>query len=158
MEVAEVGRFAVIADPQGGVIAVIESEGETPGHDGPPGLGEFSWHELATADADAAMSFYVEVFGWHETTRMDMGDDIGFYCMFGRDGRELGGMWKAPPEVPTAWLQYMRVPDAKTAVKQVAAAGGQILNGPMEVPGGDLIAQCLDPQGVPFAVHSVKEE
>jgi uncharacterized protein len=29
----------------------------------------------------------------------------------------------------------------------------QVLNGPMEVPGG-LIAQCLDPQGAMFALHS----
>jgi len=28
-----------------------------------------------------------------------------------------------------------------------------VLNGPMEVPGGDMIAQCMDPQGAMFAVH-----
>ena len=29
-----------------------------------------------------------------------------------------------------------------------------MLNGPMDVPGGDRIAQCMDPQGAAFAVHS----
>lgn len=28
------------------------------------------------------------------------------------------------------------------------------MNGPMDVPGGDRIAQCMDPQGAAFAVHS----
>jgi uncharacterized protein len=30
------------------------------------------------------------------------------------------------------------------------------MNGPMDVPGGDRIAQCMDPQGGMFAVHSRK--
>jgi predicted enzyme related to lactoylglutathione lyase len=45
-------------------------------------------------------------------------------------------------------------------VNRVAALvkqhGGTVLNGPMEVPGGDWIAQCLDPQGAAFAIHQVK--
>ncbi len=36
------------------------------------------------------------------------------------------------------------------------AGGGQVLNGPMEIPGGDRIAQCLDPQGAAFALHQAK--
>jgi hypothetical protein len=32
--------------------------------------------------------------------------------------------------------------------------GGKLLVGPMEVPGGDLVAQCLDPQGGAFVLHS----
>ena len=154
MAVPEVGRFAVIADPQGGVIAVIEPEGVSPGHDGPAALGEFSWCELATTDMEAAWSFYSQVFGWQEAGRMDMGE-MGFYQMFGRGAHPLGGIFNGPPEMPAVgWLLYMRVPDAHAAVETVTALGGRILNGPMEVPGGDLIAQCMDPQGVAFAVHS----
>jgi hypothetical protein len=36
------------------------------------------------------------------------------------------------------------------------ANGGKIVNGPMQVPGGDWIAQGIDPQGAMFAVHSLK--
>ena len=153
MAVPEVGRFAVIADPQGGVIALLEPEGETPGHDDPPELGQFSWHELATTDADAAWAFYAEVFGWEATARMDMGD-MGFYQTFGRGAHPLGGIMNGPPGMPAAgWLLYVRVEDVNAAVETVKASGGRILNGPMEVPGGDVIAQCMDPQGVAFAVH-----
>lgn len=152
--VPRVGRFAVISDPQGGVIAVIEPEGDAAGHDGPPEIGEFSWYELATRDADAAWAFYSAVFDWEATERMDMGD-MGFYQTFGRGARPLGGIFNGPPEMPAVgWLPYVRVPDVHAAAETVRASGGRILNGPMEVPGGDVIAQCMDPQGVAFAVHA----
>ena len=42
----------------------------------------------------------------------------------------------------------------ESAAEQVKEMGGQILRGPMEVPGGDKVVQCLDPQGAAFALHS----
>jgi predicted enzyme related to lactoylglutathione lyase len=52
------------------------------------------------------------------------------------------------------WLYYVSVDDVNVSVAKVTELGGQVLNGPMEVPGGDLIAQCVDPQGALFALHS----
>ena len=43
---------------------------------------------------------------------------------------------------------------SEASVDRVKQLGGQVLNGPMEVPGGDRIAQCMDPQGAVFALHS----
>ena len=155
MAVPEVGRFAVASDPQGGVFAVLEPEGDAPGHDGTPEVGEFSWHELATSDWEAAWPFYAGVFGWQESSRMDMGEG-NFYQMFHRGAHPLGGMFNKPPEVPVVgWLTYFRVPDVNAAAETVKELGGKLLHGPMEVPGGDLIAHCMDPQGVAFAVHAV---
>ena len=156
IEVAKVGRFAVIADPQGGVIAAMEPEEETPGHDDRPAIGEFSWCDLATTDMEAAWSFYSEVFGWQKADRMDMGA-MGFYQMFSRGAHPLGGMLNAPEGMPVGWLYYVRVPDAKAAAETMKELGGQVTNGPMEVPGGNFIAHGMDAQGVPFAVHSVPE-
>jgi hypothetical protein len=51
-----------------------------------------------------------------------------------------------------AWLYYVNVGDIEAAVARVAAAGGQTVNGPMQVPGGSWIAQCRDPQGAMFAL------
>jgi hypothetical protein len=48
----------------------------------------------------------------------------------------------------------VRVGDVQSSVGQVKDAGGTVINGPMEVPGGDWIAQCLDPQGAAFALHT----
>ena len=86
---------------------------------------------------------------------MDMGD-AGIYQIYGRHGIPLGGMFNKPAEMPgpPGWLYYIRVEDVRGAADRVHRLGGRVLNGPMEVPGGDLIAQCMDPQGAMFALHS----
>lgn len=156
MDVPTVGRFAVLGDPQGATFAVYRPENDDdPGHDGPPEPGEFSWHELATTDWQAAFDFYRELFGWQVAEDYDMGE-IGTYRVYGRvPDLALGGMCNKPAGTPgpPAWLCYVRVEDVQQAVEAVQAAGGQVIHGPMEVPGGDWIAHCLDPQGGFFAVH-----
>jgi hypothetical protein len=148
------GRFSVIQDPHGAVIATWKAVGEPGGHDGEPAVGEFSWHELYAADWEAAYSFYSDLFGWKKLTPMDMGP-MGIYQLFGRTDLPVGGMMNKPAEMPAppCWMYYIRVPDVQQAAEKVKELGGQILNGPMEVPGGDWIVQCLDPQGAAFALH-----
>ena len=158
LEFPDIGRMAIIADPQGAVFTAYQPSDATPGHDGPAAVGELSWHELATTDWEAAWAFYSEMFGWEMASQMDMGE-AGTYHMFHGGAHPLGGMFNRPPEMPvSAWLAYIRVPDAHVTAAKVVERGGTILNGPMEVPGGDFIAQCQDPQGAAFAVHSTREE
>ncbi len=159
MDIPTVGRFAVLADPQGAAYSAFTPESTPPGHDGAAKLGEFSWHELMTTDYEAAFGYYSELFGWDKKDAMDMGE-MGMYQMYGRPGFDipLGGMFKKPPEVPApAWLYYIRVEDVRKGVEKVKELGGKVLNGPMEVPGGDLIATCMDPQGAAFAIHHTKQ-
>ena len=87
-----------------------------------------------------------------------MGPEHGIYQLYGRGGAPLGGMYTKNAHMPgpPAWLHYARVADVNAAVEAVRQHGGQILNGPMEVPGGDWIVMVLDNQGTPFAVHQVK--
>lgn len=159
LDIPTVGRFAVLADPQGAVFAVYTPEMEAPAA-GPPQRGDISWHELVTTDWEAAFAFYHELFGWEKKDAMDMGE-MGIYQMYGRrDGIPLGGMFNKSADMPgpAAWLIYAMVDDVNTATEQVKASGGQVLNGPMEVPGGDWVAQCMDPQGAAFAVHHTAGE
>lgn len=152
-----VGRYSVIADPQGASIAAYTPENVAPEAPGMPPEGGFSWHELATTDPEAAFVFYNELFGWEKTSAMDMGP-MGIYQMFGRNEMPFGGVFNQPAEMPgpPAWLHYARVPDVNAAVEAAKQNGGQLANGPMEVPGGDWIATFVDPQGGMFAVHQVK--
>ncbi|HEX4575630.1 MAG TPA: VOC family protein, partial [Gemmatimonadales bacterium] len=126
-----------------------------PGPDAPAAIGDFSWHELATKDWQAAWRFYQALFGWDKDEAMDMGP-AGMYQMFGRGGRQLGGIYNTPSDMPAPphWLSYVRVASADQAAKTVSALGGKVVRGPMDVPGGDRIAMCVDPHGVAFAVHS----
>ena len=52
-DVPGIGRLAVIADPQGAVIAVFTPSRDMPAHD-TARPGEISWHELYTTDHEAA--------------------------------------------------------------------------------------------------------
>lgn len=157
-DIPTVGRFAILADPQGAMFAAFTpTPTQTPPDGGEPTVGDFSWHELATRDWRAALTFYQRLFGWDETSAMQ-DPAFGTYQMFERHGRPLGGMFTKPSQMagPPAWLAYIRVPDAKKAATVIAKLGGKVVNGPMEVPGGDWVTQAVDLQGVYFAVHSLK--
>lgn len=149
------GRYAALADPHGAPFGVYASS-TWAGPEAAPKLGEFSWHELATNVAPSeAFKFYTELFAWDEITTYDMGT-MGPYVVFGRDGRQLGGMFnKGDAGKPGSayWLGYVSVDDLDTAVERSKAARATVLAGPMDVPGGDRIAQLMDPHGAFFALH-----
>jgi predicted enzyme related to lactoylglutathione lyase len=158
-DIPGVGRFAVVSDPQGAVFAVFTATtpptGARPsGHFVP---GEFSWNELATTDHEAAFAFYSKVFGWQALHRHDMGP-MGTYLIFGANGVQYGGMFKMDPHHGSHpfWLPYAAVADVDASAKVVNAAGGRVINGPMDVPGEGRIAQLTDPSGVMFAIHAQK--
>jgi predicted enzyme related to lactoylglutathione lyase len=154
MEIPEVGRMTILTDPQGAMFAAYQPSGDVP-PEVPPENGTFSWNELITSDREAAWAFYSEIFGWETTEEMDMGEN-GVYHMYSRPGGwPLGGIMDKPPEAPvSAWTVYVKVPDCAAAVETASGAGGQVIYGPVDVPGGDKIAQLFDPQGACFAVHS----
>ena len=151
-DIPNVGRFAVLADPQGATFALY-----TPGSGGgavpTPGAGVFSWHELATTDVAGALRFYGELFGWTKGQGHDMGA-MGVYQIFERFGSMIGGMCNVQgPATPPSWLSYVQVADSSRAVAAAKSAGGRLLHGPVEVPGGSWIALFMDPQGGAFAVQ-----
>ena len=158
IDVPTVGLMQMLKDPQGAAFYIIQPEPRDNPPDREPEVGEASWLELMTTDAPAAMSFYQQLFGWQPSQAMDMGD-MGTYQMFNRGDRMIGGMMNKPKEMaqaPPHWAIYFRVPDINAAAERVKANGGTILNGPMEVPGGDWILNGMDPQGAAFALHAKK--
>jgi predicted enzyme related to lactoylglutathione lyase len=158
-DIPTVGRFAVIHDPQGAEISPFTPlPSDVQPTEGMPPVGHFSWHELATTDHEAAFAFYSELFGWQKVSAFDMGPELGVYQLYGRGGSPLGGIYTKGPQLPgpPSWLHYARVADVNVAAEAVRQHGGQILHGPVEVPGGDWIVMVMDNQGTPFAVHEVK--
>jgi predicted enzyme related to lactoylglutathione lyase len=157
-DIPTVGKFAILTDPQGVDFAAFQPLNAM--NDAPHKPGYFSWHELNTTDAESASRFYSELFGWKNTSSMDMGPEMGKYWMFGLDAQNaMGGMSNVAKvhKVPPHWLYYVSVEDIDATVASIKANGGKVLNGPMEVPGGDKIAQAMDPQGGMFAVHMAKK-
>ena len=160
-DIPDIGRFAVVADPQGAMICLFKPKpmpmpdaGPRPAPMGTP--GHVGWRELYAADLDTAFPFYAGMFRWTKAEAVDMGA-MGVYQLFASGGETLGGMMTRPPHMPApAWLYYFNVAGVDAAAGRVTAAGGQILHGPMEVPGGMWIVQCIDPQGANFALTGPK--
>ena len=158
IDVPGVGRMQMVQDPQGAAFYLFQPASGDQMPEGEPEVGDASWHELMTTDMPAAMRFYHDVFGWQAGDAMDMGP-MGKYQMFNRPRGSIGGMMNKPAEmaqVPPHWAIYFRVPDIDAAVQRITANGGKILNGPMEVPGGDRIVNAMDPQGGAFSLHARK--
>ena len=111
--------------------------------------------DLRVNDLEEAWEFYSKLFGWQKTDEMDMGEGH-IYMMYGRGAFPLGGMYNKTPDMPgpPGWLFYIGVEDVNASAEQINKLGGQVVMGPREIPGGDLIAVCVDPQGGVFAVHS----
>ncbi len=157
-EIPGVGRFATVADPQGAVFTLFKPSGMAPPPSTAPASapGHVGWYELQAADWRSAFAFYADLFGWTKTDAVDMGP-IGTYQMFATGGATVGGMMTKTDAMPMpAWMFYFNVDGIDAAVSRAKDAGGQILNGPMEVPGGSWIAQGLDPQGAMFAMVGPK--
>src|SRR5579862_1287614 len=59
-----IGRFAVLNDPQGAAFGIYRPGQANAGPPkGAPAPGQHAWHELATNDAEAAFDFYSKLFG-----------------------------------------------------------------------------------------------
>ena len=160
IDVPTVGRMQMMTDPQGAAFYIYQPSSSEHRPEAAPEIGEASWHELMTTDAPAAMKFYNEIFGWQPGEAMDMGP-MGMYQMFNRPHGMIGGMMNKPPEmadVPPNWQIYFLVPEINAAVERIKANGGRILNGPMEVPGGDWVVNAMDPQGAAFSLHARKAQ
>ena len=153
-DMPKVGRFAVIADPQGAAINIFKPATDMSSHDNTK-AGEFIWCELLTTDHDAGFRFYNTIFGWEKVAEHDMGA-MGKYLIYGRKGKALGGMFtkSADMPMPPSWIYYVQVDKLEEAVERAKKMGGRVLNGPMDVPGGSRIAQLADPQGAVFALHA----
>jgi hypothetical protein len=159
-DIPNVGRFAVVTDPQGAKYLLFQPSGA----DAPPRLlqnevGNVGWNELCTTDWEKAWEFYSGHYGWEKDFAMDM-KELGIYQTFRIDtDRYTGAMMNLPPfakDAKPGWLFYFQVPDVDAGAKLIVDNGGTVTHGPVDVPGGSRIVQGVDPQGGRFALVSTK--
>ena len=144
-EMAEVGRIAIVADPQGAYLSAYQPAGE-----GPASQGVFVWDELGTTDADDAQRFYGEVFGW---TTNDMGSEYGGYKIFNRGETGIAGLMTLPDDsLPPHWQPYVAVEDPDATTAKAKELGGSTLVEPTDVPKVGRVGVLRDPQGAPFGI------
>jgi predicted enzyme related to lactoylglutathione lyase len=149
-----VGQFSVVADPQGAVYMLLQPEGPDMPPVDPMTPGHVGWREYMGTDYQAAFDFYSSLYGWTKSQAVDMGE-MGTYQLYAVDGNDNGGMMNKPPMVPVAnWGFYFNVEGIDAAAKRCTDNGGKILMEPMEVPGGQWVVNCMDPQGAYFSMVS----
>jgi predicted enzyme related to lactoylglutathione lyase len=155
-DIPRIGRFAMVADPQGAAFCLFKPVSDMPRPPADPATpGMIGWHELMAADGEKAFAFYADLFGWTRDEAIDMGA-MG-YQLFAAGGGAIGGMMTRPAEVPRPfWGYYFQVDAVGAALERLKSAGGTVINGPMEVPGGSWIVQGIDPQGAMFSLVSRK--
>jgi uncharacterized protein len=149
-DIPDVSRFAVVADPQMATFALLKWRHPDQQPSAAATLpGVVAWHELLAANLQRAFDFYRELLGWQ---KVDSAGAVRTY-QFAVNGETIGGITVKPPQTPLPfWLHYFYVADVDAVAARVKAAGGQILEGPVEAPGGNRIACCVDPQGAMFAL------
>jgi predicted enzyme related to lactoylglutathione lyase len=157
-DIPDIGRVAMVADPHGAPFYIMKP---TPPENDPQGRSDvFStdepqhvrWNELSTTDPEAALDFYRGQFGWGQEGDMDMGE-MGKYRFIQQGSTTVGAVMRKPPQLPVSmWTYYIGVDDVDRAAEAVKSGGGQILHGPMEIPGGEFSLNGMDPQGAPFGL------
>jgi uncharacterized protein len=159
MDVMGMGKMAIFTDPTGATFGTWEP-GSFAGAELVNEDGACGWNELNTRDVGAAREFYGKVFGW-TVEEQDMGPMGTYYVWKGGDVTR-GGMFdmnghEIPAEAPSNWLVYFTVADCDAAVETTKAAGGQLINGPVDIPVGRL-AVMSDPQGAFLAVMAPSDD
>lgn len=150
-DIPGVGRLAMVTDPQGVPFYVMRGAVDaTSTAYQRMGFGHVSWNELLAPDDAAALAFYGKLFNIEKVGAMPMGEmgEYSFIANGDSKGEAVGAVMKAPPGAPTGWGFYFRVPDITEAQAKVEAGGGTVVQGPMEVPGGEWVINIVDPEGV----------
>jgi predicted enzyme related to lactoylglutathione lyase len=156
-DIPNVGRIAMVADPQGAPFYVMKPI--PPANDPNAKSDVFSetaqqrvnWNELSTSDPAAARAFYGDQFGWSSEEFMPMGE-MGEYRFIDHHGQRIGALAGTMPGQDPHWRYYFRVPSIAKAKDIAEAKGGTVAVGPMQVPTGDYIVIGTDPQGAEFAL------
>lgn len=157
-DIPGIGRIALIADPQGAPFYVMKptppegrenAQSDVFSVDQPQHV---RWNELSTTDPDGAIAFYSNQFGWTQEGDMDMGE-AGKYRFIQNRGTTIGAVMPKPAQRPvSSWTYYIGVDDIDRATEAVKAGGGNVLVGPMEIPGGEYAVNAMDPQGASFGL------
>lgn len=148
-DVMDVGRMAVIADPQGAFFEIWEPRA-TIGAQLVNVPGALAWNELASSDIDGSVSFYAGLFGWE--TRPFENSPQRYEVILNR-GNGNGGIRPPSAGEPNYWLVYFATEDIDAGLARAEELGGTKLAGPLDI-GIAKIGLVRDPQGAVFALYA----
>jgi uncharacterized protein len=148
VDVMDLGRMAVAADPMGAVFGLWQAK-DFIGAQMVNEHGAVIWSELNTSDLEAAKSFYRSL--GIETTPMEGAPGYHALSVGGRTVGGMQGLENSPSGTPSHWMTYFAVDDADSTVDALTRAGGSVLVPPFDMMAGRM-AVVQDPQGAAFAL------
>lgn len=154
MDVMDLGRMALFADPTGAVLGIWQPKAFA-GADLVNEPHSLCWNEVLTRDIEADKAFYPAVFGW-EAGRPSFAGGPETYTVWELGGKPVGGMMQITdemftPDVPPHWNVCFAVDDCDRVVSSAGELGANVLAGPFDMPIGRFAA-IIDPQGAYFNV------
>jgi uncharacterized protein len=112
------------------------------------------WIDTWQPDADAAVSFYTQLFGWQAEDTMPP-DSSGKHFMCRLRGRDVAAVASRPGKAPAtapAWGTYIWVESADGTAAEASRTGGSVVMEPFAALDGGRIAIVADPAGAVFGV------
>jgi predicted enzyme related to lactoylglutathione lyase len=154
MDVMDIGRMAVFADPTGAVFGIWQPKSFA-GADLVNEPNSLCWNEVLTRDAETDKAFYPAVFGW--AARRPEFEGAPDYTVWEVAGKSVGGMMQMtdeyfPREIPPHWNVAFAVADCDATVAKARELGATITMEPMDMPPIGRFANMIDPQGASFTV------
>ena len=168
MDIPNVGRMAVVNDPDGATFSLFKSASEMG-----PQPDAVVWNEVYFKDQDktragctgllmwyhefdGGRAFYTGLLEW-TTADMDMGPH-GIYTLWNhKSGKGLGGGMKLTPEmaeVPPCWANYVGVENVDETLAKATAAGATVTVPAQDIPDDKgRFAMMMDPTGAHFAIY-----
>jgi predicted enzyme related to lactoylglutathione lyase len=154
-EVPNIGKFALIQDPQGAMLKPFElyEPIELPDK---PATGHLGWNELHTNDPNASRQFYQSAFGWSAVEKQIPG--AGPYTAFRIGELEVAGCLPFPDGVdaPPSWLTYVYADDLEDRAEKTEALGAETYMPPRAVPGIGKFSVHADTNGAAFALYNLE--
>lgn len=150
-DVLEVGRMAVIQDPQGAYLRLWFPKA----HAGASVMmepGALCWFELATNDTEGAKAFY------SATLQLDAIPDPGAafpYTLLTRGEEHVAGIMEIGADwgpVPPNWGVYFGVNDLEAAVAKAQELGGGVIVEPTDIADFARFSVLRDSEGAVFSV------
>ena len=152
LDIPEVGRMVVVADPAGATVSLFQPAGEMS-----VPAGAFVWDELMTQDVEGAKRFYGEVAGW-AARDVEMGGS-GVYTLFSSGDVDCAGCLTPPEgvEQPAFWLTYLGADDVDATIEKAEAGGAKTQMPATDVPNVGRLAVLADPLGAFFGLFRPAE-
>ena len=109
--------------------------------------------QILAKSPDETAAFYGRLFGW----KIDADNALGYRRIDtgSRQGIQ-GGIWPAPPHAPNFVQLFVGVTDVAAATAQAAELGAKVIIPVTTLPEGGQMAVLLDPQGMAFAMTTLK--